>query len=392
MSSSEVNREALLARLQRLLPAQFAVVVFRAGVPESMLPGPGAPQVGRAIELIRYLEQGDRLADLPRLLDEILMQAAGCPASKPDLPAAGAAMLAVERAVVEPSVASGTRREADLPVAAMEKPAWAVASGPDHHGRWAAFEVEGLRHRVRWIPPETFLMGSPRSEPDREDDEGPQHWVTITKGYWLGETPVTQPLWVAIMGHNPSCYRGDRPEDLERPVERVSWDECQVFLHGLNVKVPGLTARLPTEAEWERACRAGRTGTTPESELSDARMALPGFLEAFLDDPLFPKPYPVTRGAPNPFGLHDMLGNVWEWCADDPRCYTFDPVTDPAHIGHDQNRVGRGGSMAIKSRSPFSLRPSLFSRHSLNRPRAAYRLRRSRAFRNHGIGFRLAAS
>jgi formylglycine-generating enzyme required for sulfatase activity len=194
------------------------------------------------------------------------------------------------------------------------------------------------------------------------------------------------------MGHNPSCYRSNRPEDLERPVEQVSWDECQVFLHGLNVKVRGFTARLPTEAEWERACRAGRTGTTWERELSDAKMPLQGFLEAFLNAPLFPKPYPVTRSAPNPFGLHDMLGNVWEWCADEPRCYTFDPVTDPAHIGHDQDRVGRGGSTAIKGRSAFSLPPSQFARPSLNRPRAAYRLRRSRAFRNHGVGFRLAAS
>lgn len=395
MSGSEVDRDGLLARLQRLLPAQFAEVVFRARVPESIISGAGAPQVERAIELIRYFEQGDRLAVLTRLLDEILAQAAGCPAPKPGLPAAEAAMLVVDGALVDPNAASGTRREADAPLATAEKPAWGVASGQDHQGRWAAFDVKGVQHRLRWISPGMFLMGSPRSEPDRKDDEGPQHWVTITKGYWLGETPVTQSLWVAIMGHNPSRYRADRPEDMERPVEQVSWNECQVFLHGLNAQVPDLTARLPTEAEWERACRAGRTGATREGEPSDADKAPlpgPGFLGDFLDEPRFPKPYPVRRGAPNPFGLHDMLGNVWEWCADEPRRYTFDPVTDPAHMGHDEKRVSRGGSIAIKAKgSPF-LTSSLFSRYSLNRARAAFRLARSRAFRNHGVGFRLAAS
>ena len=110
-------------------------------------------------------------------------------------------------------------------------PAWAVAWEENRHGAFAAFVVgpseKPVEHRMRWIPPGTFLMGSPSSELGRWDDEGPQHEVTLSRGYWLGETPVTQALWVAVMGENPSRFRGERPDDLERPVEYVSWDDCQ---------------------------------------------------------------------------------------------------------------------------------------------------------------------
>jgi formylglycine-generating enzyme required for sulfatase activity len=92
----------------------------------------------------------------------------------------------------------------------------------DRYGRWAAFEVAGVQQRMRWIPSGRFLMGSPETELGRYGDEGPQHEVILTRGYWLGETPVTQALWVAVMGKNPSRFGGRRPDDLARPVEQVS--------------------------------------------------------------------------------------------------------------------------------------------------------------------------
>src|SRR5207244_2459581 len=105
-----------------------------------------------------------------------------------------------------------------------------------------------------------FLMGSPVGEVGRFKDEGPQHEVALTTGYWLAETPCSQALWRAVMGSNPSHFKSPH-----RPVERVSWEDCQVFLTRLDKFLPG--ARLPTEAEWERACRAGTTGATWVGEL-----------------------------------------------------------------------------------------------------------------------------
>ena len=124
----------------------------------------------------------------------------------------------------------------------------AVAWGEDDHGLWQTLAVAGVELTLRWIAPGTFLMGSPPDEAERLENET-QHPVTLTQGYWLAETTVTQALWQAVMGSNPSQFKGS-----ERPVERVSWDACQAFLHGLEKREPGLG--LPTEAEWEHACRA----------------------------------------------------------------------------------------------------------------------------------------
>jgi formylglycine-generating enzyme required for sulfatase activity len=175
------------------------------------------------------------------------------------------------------------------------------------------------------------------------------------------------------MGENPSRYRGERPDDLERPVERVSWKGCQHFFDALKFDVIGLAARLPTEAEWERACRAGTTTATWVGELS-------GEVEAPELDAIAwygnsgGETHPVGRKAPNPYGLHDMLGNVWEWCADNRRPYTAAPVTDP--VGDEQGpfRVNRGGS---------------WSSHARN-ARAACRFAHSRDDRGDFLGFRLA--
>ncbi|MBX2803507.1 MAG: formylglycine-generating enzyme family protein, partial [Myxococcales bacterium] len=116
--------------------------------------------------------------------------------------------------------------------------------------------------RLRRIPPGRYLRGSPQSEEGRFDNEGPQHSVTISRGFWLGEVPVTQALWEAVMGENPSHFEGP-----SRPVERVSWKDAQAFCARLGERVAGLLPRLPTEADWEYACRAGTTGARWSEDL-----------------------------------------------------------------------------------------------------------------------------
>ena len=113
-----------------------------------------------------------------------------------------------------------------------------------------------VRQRLRWIPPGRFLMGSPDDEEGRDSDEGPRHEVTIGSGFWMFDTPCTQSLWEALMGKNPSEY-----QSRDRPVESVSWKDCQEFLRRLNAKV-GLSLSLPSESQWEYACRAGTIEAT----------------------------------------------------------------------------------------------------------------------------------
>jgi formylglycine-generating enzyme required for sulfatase activity len=249
-------------------------------------------------------------------------------------------------------------------------PVWAVAWGEDRHGVFAAFAIGQVEQRMRWIPAGTFVMGSPDAELGRWDDEGPQHEVTLTCGCWLGETPVTQALWVAIMGSNPSTVTGD----LQLPVEHVSWDDCQGFLAQLNAQIAGLGARLPTEAEWERACRGGTRGATWIGDLSGE------FTSPELDAIAWyrensEQTQRVGGKAANPYGLYDMLGNVYEWCADAGlREYTAAPATSPVTEREGSYRVIRGGSW--------------FSNAWL--VRAAIRRACVRGSRDIDLGFRLA--
>jgi formylglycine-generating enzyme required for sulfatase activity len=234
---------------------------------------------------------------------------------------------------------------------------WASARGEDEHGAFACFEVGGVEQRMRWIAPGRFMMGSPESEEGRDDDEGPQHEVTLTKGYWLADTPCTQAMWQAVMGSNPSRFQGPR-----RPVDQVSWDDMHRFLEQLNNQVAGLGAGLPSEAQWEHACRAG-TKTATYAELDEV---------AWYDKNSNGETHDVERKRPNAWGLHDMLGNVYEWCKDGLYDYTDQPETDP--IGpRGPRRVFRGGSWYSSAR----------------RVRAAYRGWFAPGFRDGLIGFRL---
>ena len=137
------------------------------------------------------------------------------------------------------------------PLAEGCPPDWASGWGQDRHGVFVEIALGEVIQRLRWIPPGRFLMGSPEGEPGRFDWEGPRHEVTIGQGFWLFDTACTQALWQAVMGDNPSEFK-----TADRPVENVSWDDVQVFLKEVDKRVPGLGLVLPSEAQWEYACRA----------------------------------------------------------------------------------------------------------------------------------------
>jgi formylglycine-generating enzyme required for sulfatase activity len=263
---------------------------------------------------------------------------------------------------------------AQHPLANGNPPPWASGWGQDSYGVWVEFTVEGedgsVTQRMRWIRPGRFLMGSPEDEPGRFEREGPQHQVIISKGFWLFDTPVTQALWQAVMEENPSRFKSP-----DRPVETVTWNNCQEFLQKINGKYPGLELCLPSEAQWEYACRAGSStalytgeieiigdGNAPalhtiswyggnsgeDFELDNGQKI------SWLDNRQFTSnpcgTHPVTRKQPNGWGLYDMLGNVWEWVAD-PWHEDYKGAPEDDKIWENQktgkpveSRVLRGGS------------------------------------------------
>lgn len=185
------------------------------------------------------------------------------------------------------------------------------------------------------IPAGTFMMGSPEGESGRSDDEQ-QHQVTISRPFYLQTTPVTQGQWQRVMDKNPSYFK-DCGEDC--PVEQVSWIDVQGFLRKLNQMENTDTYRLPTEAEWEYACRAESTGRWC---FGDNEADLGKY--AWYDVNSQGKTHPVSQLKPNAWGLYDMHGNVWEWCQDWYGEYPRVPVTDPHGPDNGKYRVLRGGS------------------------------------------------
>ena len=174
-----------------------------------------------------------------------------------------------------------------------------------------------------------FLMGSESEE--AWSVEQPVTRVRISRGFFLGKYEVTQAEWQAVMGSNPSSFDGCGPDC---PVENVSWDDVQEFIRKLNAAVGEERYRLPTEAEWEYAARAGTSGGR-YSEDVDAI--------AWYEDNSGSRTHPVGRKAPNAWGLHDMLGNVWEWTQDWYGEYPGGEVTDPQGPASGSKRVFRGG-------------------------------------------------
>ncbi|MCG6895304.1 MAG: formylglycine-generating enzyme family protein [Desulfobacteraceae bacterium] len=192
------------------------------------------------------------------------------------------------------------------------------------------------------IKPGKFLMGSPEDEPGRFVGET-QHKVNLTNPFYIQTTEVTQAQWQALMGDNPSSHKrcGDRC-----PVEQVSWHDVQRFVRKLNQKENTDKYRLPTEAEWEYACRAGSTTTIPTGKIIDFQCNVDKNLTAIAwycgnsQD----RVHPVAEKAPNAWGLYDMLGNVEEWCHDWFGAYPSDEVIDPNGPKEGSYRVMRGGA------------------------------------------------
>ena len=241
--------------------------------------------------------------------------------------------------------------------------------GTDEFGAWFEFIVDKREKstpatvRMRWIRPGEFLMGSPKDEKDRWDNESPQHRVVLTTGFWIAETPCTQRLWELVMGTRPSRFAGP-----ERPVEQVSWNDAQEFLKHLNRELARWEFRLPSEAEWEYACRAGTT--TPYSFGAEADPELANF-NRNLYSTTDVRSYP-----PNPWGLYDMHGNVWESCQDRYGLYADEEKNDPRGPDSGTGRVLRGGSW---------FRLARFAR-------SAARSRIEPSVRDRNIGFRCLSS
>ena len=248
---------------------------------------------------------------------------------------------------------------------------WAKSVGVDAYGLWAEFTVNQVAQRLRWISPGEFQMGSPENEPRMADDETLHH-VTLTEGYWLADTTCTQALWKAVMGSNPSIFRG-----ADRPVEDVNWNEIKDFIVQLSKKVPGLQIKLPTEAQWEYAVRAGSQsafwwGSTLSPEQANYR-DIPyadGKGGQYGKGTL-----PVKEFEPNPWGLYQVHGNVWEQCADWYGAYESNAVVNPRGAKSGRGRVCRGGSW-----NSFG-----------GRLRAAYRDVNVPGDRVSNLGFRLCA-
>ena len=246
-------------------------------------------------------------------------------------------------------------------------PSWASDWGIDAHGRWVTFSVtaaNGTRvaQSMRWIPPGRFMIGSPRGEPGRDDDEGPQQAVTIAEGFWMFDTVCTEALWEAVTGKAPEPRRG-----AAFPVTNVSWHDAQDFIKRLNATRSGLALSLPSEARWEYACRAGTV--TPYNFGTEISRDL----VCYGTD----APVPAGSLPPNGWGLYEMHGNVWEWCADHWHdSYKGLPQNGSVWLGREgaADRVVRGGAWNGAARFV----------------RAAYRDRDGPALRIVNLGFRCA--
>ena len=199
--------------------------------------------------------------------------------------------------------------------------------------------VNGVTFKMVYVQGGTFTMGCTSEQGgDCYGGEKPSHQVTLSD-YWIGETEVTQALWEAVMGSNPSYFKGDN-----RPVEKVSWDDCQEFIRKLNA-LTGKTFALPTEAQWEYAARGGNKSRHCKYAGSNSIGDV-----AWYWDNSGSSTHPVKGKQSNELGLYDMSGNVWEWCEDWYGSYSSSSQTNPTGPSSGSGRVLRGGSWDYDAR------------------------------------------
>ena len=215
-----------------------------------------------------------------------------------------------------------------------------VASGTSSSGNTITIPVKnGISIDMVRVEAGTFTMGATAEMKDPFDWEKPTHQVTLTNDYYIGKYEVTQALWQAVMGNNPSYFKGGN-----LPVEQVSWDDCQEFLSKLN-SITGKKFRLPTEAEWEYAARGGNKSKgyqySGSNNLSDV---------AWYRDNSGYKTYAVGTKQPNELGIYDMSGNVWEWCQDWYGEYSSSSQVNPTGANSGSSRVNRGGAVGNDAR------------------------------------------
>ena len=217
------------------------------------------------------------------------------------------------------------------------------------------------------IPAGSFTMGADKNFEDASDHETPRHPVTISRAFYMGKYEVTQAQWVAVMGQNPSKFKG-----RSNPVEQVSWEDAYEFIERLNAKEGHTRYRLPSEAEWEYAARAGSDSTFSFGDYAAALSQYAWFAEDYASG----STHPVGEKQPNAWGLYDMLGNVWEWVHDwyGETYYRNSPEVDPTGPSNGTEHVRRGGGW----RSPIKY------------CRSASRVSYSLGYRNTDFGFRVA--
>ena len=232
---------------------------------------------------------------------------------------------------------------------------WTDKSAPATGKRFYRAVTMKAPENMVFIPPGTFRMGSPEDEVGRSPREGPQTAVTISRGFWMGKYEVTQGEYLEVVGDNPSRFNGDRTAEggsdygthLTRPVETVTWDDATNYCAQLTQREraagrigPNSAYRLPTEAEWEYACRAW---TSTRFSYGDD----PGYTNlleyAWFSDNSDGTPHPVGQKSPNPWGLYDMHGNIPEWCQDWAGDYPGGTAIDPQGPAAGSFRVIRGG-------------------------------------------------
>lgn len=290
----------LLETLNGLLPGQFEQLLLILNAPVQFLAGKNAPPAERVSDLVRWARSANAYERL-----ELLVERYRQPKLIEELPGP----------VVTPA-----------PAIVVPKPL-------------AKTFKNSIGMEFVLIPSGKFLMGG-----DGYDDEKPVHEVTIENPFYLGKYQVTQADWKAVMGKNPSRFKGDD----RLPVETVSWNDCQDFLKKLNLMEKDVVYRLPSESEWEYACRAGTTGDHA-GKLDEM---------GWYSENSGGKTHPVGLKGANKFGLYDMHGNVWEWCQDRWHENYIGAQTDgiPWETGNDEKRVLRGGSwnyFAVSCRSAY---------------------------------------